>query len=78
MAPDFLKNHYPTYTAIGLDPDAAVTETNSGRLEAMVDQFSAVIDGSEDVSNNATFSVVPPTRIAADAPIMDALVALLE
>jgi hypothetical protein len=76
-SPPCLRNHYPTYVAIGFDEDEAVTEANSAKLQALIDQFKAVVDGSEDLSNNATFSVVT-TDVDADDNMLQALVALSE
>jgi hypothetical protein len=63
--------------AIGFDEDEAATEANSAKLQALIDQFKAVVDGSEDLSNNATFSVVT-TDVNADDNMLQALVALSE
>jgi hypothetical protein len=75
--PPCLHNHYPTYVAIGFHEDDNVTEINAAKLQALVDQFNSVIDGSDDLSNNATFSVVM-TTVDADDNMLQALVALSE
>ena len=75
--PEFLNNHYPMYTAIGLDANPDVTAANAVKLERLVTQFQGVIPGSVDMSNKgATFEIVP-NEIEADAQILQALVALL-
>jgi hypothetical protein len=75
--PPCLHNHYPIYVAIGFNEDDNVTEVNAAKLQALVDQFNSVIDGSDDLSNNATFSVVV-TNVDADDNMLQALVALSE
>jgi hypothetical protein len=70
-----LKNHYPTYLAIGLDEDDDVTRRNSVTLTAMLKQFQDLVEGSDDVSNNATFHVVV-TDVVADEAMLEALIVL--
>lgn len=74
--PVFLSNHYPMYTAIGLNADPAVTAKNSATLRALVKQFEDNIEGSVDVSNSATFQIVSTTE-NADENVVKALVALV-
>jgi hypothetical protein len=76
-SPACLRNHYPTYVAIGYDEDSHITEANACRLQALHDQFMAVVDGSDDQSNNAVFTVVT-TTVDADDNMLEALVALSE
>jgi hypothetical protein len=76
-SPACLRNHYPTYVAIGYDEDTSITEANACKLQALHDQFMAVVDGSDDQSNNAVFTVVT-TTVDADDNMLEALVALSE
>lgn len=76
-SPACLRNHYPTYVAIGYDEDSHITEANACKLQALHDQFMAVVDGSDDQSNNAVFTVVT-TTVDADDNMLEALVALSE
>lgn len=63
--------------AIGYDEDPSITEANACKLQALHDQFMAVVDGSDDQSNNAVFTVVTNT-VDADESMLEALVALSE
>jgi hypothetical protein len=73
--PPFLNNHYPVYVVIGLSEDPEETVFNSEELKALIASFHEKIEGSVDLSNNATFKVVE-TTVTADQPVLEALVAL--
>jgi hypothetical protein len=76
-SPPCITDHYPRYFAIGLHDEHAVMESNSALLEAQLEQLKAVVDGTEDVSNNAVYSL-SITREDADDNFLDALLALQE
>ena len=72
--PPFLNNHYPMYVVVGLSEDPDETAVNSEALKEVVASFHDLIEGSDDVSNNATFTVVK-SEVLADQKVLEALVA---
>jgi hypothetical protein len=63
------------YFAIGLDEDPDTTLRNGELLNDLILQIQAQVDGSPDISNNATFKLVQ-NEVVADQTSLLALVAL--
>jgi hypothetical protein len=76
-SPECINNHYLQYVAIGFSDDMAITEANSAVFEAQLEQFQAVLEGADDVSNNAIFAL-DIHEFVADDNMYDALMALQE